>query len=427
MKKIFFEQYPMRDEEIKSYLENGILVLDTNVLLNLYFYTAETKDKMIGVMEKCQERLWMPYQVGWEYFNNREDKIEKLRGSCDAISNNVKDAKNRFADLLNKEYIRHPYIVRKELIDLFKNSVKSVEDKLDQLKKVDPDYAKKDVIWEKLEQLYEGKVGNDYPLEKLIFIYEEGAQRYKYKVPPGYGDLKRKEERGPRHVYGDLILWKMVIDYSKEKNVDVVLVTEEKKEDWYVKKRVPRKDLAKEFYDESGGHKVLICDQEEFLYLTDKYLGTGVGDEAIKEIKEVAKEERKREERINQRRVQSSALAEAWSKKLDSSIVTSALTGSDLWRRGLLSEQYAKMAEQTYIPLSSMIAESGYAISPLSTLYDPKTGVHGREMSLEDYLIPNTSDANSMILPDSDRLVGGQGYVNLEELIGNPKVGRKKK
>lgn len=48
-------------------------------------------------------------------------------------------------------------------------------------------------------------------------------------------------------------------------------------------------------------------------------------------------------------------------------------------------------------------------------------------MSLEDYLIPNTSDANSMILPDSDRLVGGQGYVNLEELIGNPKVGRKKK
>lgn len=249
MKKIFFEQYPMRDEEIKSYLENGILVLDTNVLLNLYFYTAETKDKMIGVMEKCQERLWMPYQVGWEYFNNREDKIEKLRGSCDAISNNVKDAKNRFADLLNKEYIRHPYIVRKELIDLFKNSVKSVEDKLDQLKKVDPDYAKKDVIWEKLEQLYEGKVGNDYPLEKLISIYEEGAQRYKYKVPPGYGDLKRKEERGPRHVYGDLILWKMVIDYSKEKNVDMVLVTEEKKEDWYVKKRVPRKDLAKEFYD----------------------------------------------------------------------------------------------------------------------------------------------------------------------------------
>ncbi|MBR5747500.1 MAG: DUF4935 domain-containing protein [Prevotella sp.] len=415
MKKIFFEQYPMRDEEIKSYLENGVLVLDTNVLLNLYFYTAETKDKMIGVMEKCQTRLWMPYQVGWEYFNNREDKIEKLRGSCDAISNNIKDAKNRFTDLLNKEYIRHPYIVRKELIDLFKNSIKPVEEKIDQLKKLDPDYAKKDVIWEKLEKLYEGKVGNDYPLKKLIAIYEEGAQRYKYKVPPGYGDLKRKEERGPRHVYGDLILWKMVIDYAKEKNADVVLVTEEKKEDWYVKKRVPRKDLAKEFYDESGGHKVLICDQEEFLYLTDKYLGTGVGDEAIKEIKEVAKEERKREDRLNQRRVQSSALAEVWSKKLDSSIVTSALTGSDLWKRGLLSDQYAKMAE------------SGYAVSPLSTLYDPKTGVLGRETSLEDYLIPNTLDAYSMIIPDTDKLVGGLGYVNVDPLIGNPKDDRKKK
>ena len=85
----------MTEHELKSILENGIIVFDTNVLLNLYFYTVETKNKMIGVMEKYKERLWMPYQVGWEYFNNRENKIEILRGSCYKIKANVKEKRNK--------------------------------------------------------------------------------------------------------------------------------------------------------------------------------------------------------------------------------------------------------------------------------------------------------------------------------------------
>ena len=96
MKKIFFEQYPMRDEEIKSYLENGILVLDTNVLLNLYFYTAETKDKMIGVMEKCQERLWMPYQVALEFLANCEGVKTWLHKGYKELTGQVDECKKSF-------------------------------------------------------------------------------------------------------------------------------------------------------------------------------------------------------------------------------------------------------------------------------------------------------------------------------------------
>lgn len=424
MKKRFFEQYQMKDEEKKNFLEKGMLVFDTNVLLNLYFYTADTKNKMFGVMEKCKDRLWMPYQVGWEYFNNREDKIEKLHGSCDAISKNVKDAKNRFAELLNKEYVRHPYIVRKELIDLFKKSVKPVEERIAELKALDPDYAKKDAIWEKLEVFYDGKVSEDYPLKRLVEIYEEGEQRYKYNVPPGYGDIKRKTERGPRHLYGDLILWKMVIEHAKETGMDVVLVTEEKKEDWYVKKREPRKDLAKEFFDQSGGHKVLICDQEEFLYLTDKYLGTGVGDEAIKEIKEVAKEEeRKREDEIKKKRARSLAILDEWNKKLDSSVAASALNGASLWGSVLTSNAYKEMMARPYIPISSMIGEFGLTTSPLDSLYDPNT-VAG--VKLEDYLTPQTIDASMWAIPEGDKIIGGQENLSKDAMIDMPKKKNKK-
>ena len=85
MKTKFFEQYTLSDNEIKAILENGILVFDTNVLLNLYSYTKSTKEEVLNIMKKYKNRLWMPYQVGWEFFNNRENKISNVQGGCDKI------------------------------------------------------------------------------------------------------------------------------------------------------------------------------------------------------------------------------------------------------------------------------------------------------------------------------------------------------
>lgn len=407
MKKIFFEQYPMSDKEIRYFLQKGLLVFDTNVLLNLYFYTTETKNKMFGVMDKCKDRLWLPYQVGWEYFNNRKDKIEKLHKSCDVITDSVNDAKNRFSKLLNDNYQRHPYIVRKELIELFKNGLKPLEEKLKELKSNDPDYAKKDTIWERLETLYNGKTGEDYPLEKLEAIYKEGEERYSFEIPPGYADIKEKKDRGPRHLYGDVIIWKMVIDHAKENKINVVFVTEEKKEDWFEKKREPRKDLLKEFFDKSEGQKILICDQEEFLYLADKHLGTDVGKDAIKEIKEVADEERKREEELNKRRANTKAIIEGWNNRLDSSVLSSGITGSTIWDSALPPNEFRGVTGIPYGALGSYIGDSGIAINPLNKFYVPTLGSINPHMTLADYLSQNTPGAGSLDILDVSAYLGG--------------------
>lgn len=403
MKTVFFEQYPMKDEEIKNFLEKGLLVFDTNVLLNLYFYTTETKNKMFGVMEKCKDRLWMPYQVGWEYFNNRKDKIEKLHNSCDIISNNVNEAKNHFSKLLDENYKRHPYIVRKDLIDLFKNSLKPVEEKLKELKERDPDYAKDDTILAKLEELFDEKTGKDYPLDKLQAIYKDGEERYAFKIPPGYADIKEKKDRGPRHLYGDLIIWKMVVDCAKEKGLDVVFVTEDKKEDWFEKKREPRKDLAKEFFDKSEGHKILICDQEEFLYLTDKFLDTGVGEDAIKEIKEVANEERKSEEELRKRRTKTMALINDWQKKLESPMANSVFSGNGLWGSKLTSGSFA-----------------GVSGMPWNSLYDQSAGFINTDLLPEDYLMPKIMDTSAWVIPEGSKLYGDQNQPPIELIPRKP-------
>lgn len=407
MKKVFFEQYPMTEKDIRVFLQKGLLVFDTNVLLNLYFYTSETKNKMFGVMEKCKDRLWLPYQVGWEYFNNRKDKIDKLRNSCDVISNHVNNAKNSFSGLLNDNYQRHPYIVRNELIDLFNNGLKPLEEKLKELKKKDPGYAKKDTIWAKLEKLYEGKTGGDYPLEKLEAIYKEGEERYNLKIPPGYADIKDKKGKGPRHLYGDVIIWKMVIDHAKENKVDVVFVTEEKKEDWFEKKREPRKDLLKEFFDKSEGQKILICGQEEFLYLADRHLGTAVGEEAIKEIKEVANEERKLKE-LQMKLAESRSFIEEWRKRTDPSIVSSSVIDGGIMDPGLTLDAYSSLAKWPWRPISSYFGESGVNMPSLSSLHEPVSGSINPNITLADYFLQKTPEVGSLEIPDMSAFFGEQ-------------------
>lgn len=361
----------MTEDELKGILENGIIVFDTNVLLNLYFYTVETKNKMIAVMEKYKERLWMPYQVGWEFFNNRENRIETLHESCDKIKAKITEAKNSFASLLNNNFKRHPYIVREKLIEKFNKGLEEVEKELQDLKSKDPDYATKDAVWEKLTNLYDGRVGEDYSLDRLEKIYSEGEKRYALEIPPGYCDIKDKKDRGYRHLYGDLIIWKMVIEHSKVEARNVVFVTEEKKPDWYDKKKqLPRKDLMCEFCKDSGGQKVLICDQERFLRLVEKYLGEAVDDKAIEEIKDVAKEEeqRKREESIKRRRRLSMAIDKEYSSVFGSSIWNSLEGRRHLWNAGMRLDGSVFGSSgfgQSYIPLSDLSPETRAIIEGL--------------------------------------------------------------
>ena len=301
MKTKFFEQYTLSDNEIRAILENGILVFDTNVLLNLYSYTKSTQEKVLKIMKKYKNRLWMPYQVGWEFFNNRENKISSVQGGCDKLLKFINDSKNGFDKLLNDNYKRHPYIDRKSISELFSNQLKSVSDEIEKLKAQDPKYDKNDTILKQLTQLYNKKVGDDYSIDEYKEIFNDGERRYEQKTPPGFADLKEKKDQGPRHLYGDFIIWKQIIDKSKATNKDIVFISEDQKEDWYEKdSNKPRRDLIKEFGILTEGKRILIYSQELFLKSIDKYLGGDIGNDVITEVKDVAREEEERRKRLDE-------------------------------------------------------------------------------------------------------------------------------
>lgn len=294
MKKVFSEYYDPPELTYKEIWDKALFVFDTNLLLNLYRYTTVTRDIILDVMNKVSDRIWIPYQVGLEYFNNRIKVINEVSNGYDAIKKFISNYKNGFEKYLNDNYNHHPYINRDMLKKRYSNDIiKPINDLLDEWKRNDPKYQDNDVIWKKLTDLFDGKVGEDFSSENLYKLYKEGEIRYAHQVPPGYMDLPQKKDQGERALYGDLIVWKQTIEKAKETYRDVIFVTDDKKNDWFEakvkgKRSGPRKELLREFSKESDGQKILIYNQESFLKYANDYLKADIKEESIKEVKDVS-------------------------------------------------------------------------------------------------------------------------------------------
>ena len=83
----------LSSEEEKELLLNATIVFDTNILLNFYKYSSKTCKDACNTIEKIKDRLFLPYQVGLEYYNNRERIIKEQK---DLAHNLKKEIDNCF-------------------------------------------------------------------------------------------------------------------------------------------------------------------------------------------------------------------------------------------------------------------------------------------------------------------------------------------
>lgn len=69
------------------------------------------------------------------------------------------------------------------------------------------------------------------PSQEDIYSWcEEGENRYKKEVPPGFKDAKNKD--GVRK-FSDLILWKEILRFAAKEKKNVIFVTDDVKADWW--------------------------------------------------------------------------------------------------------------------------------------------------------------------------------------------------
>lgn len=109
------------------------------------------------------------------------------------------------------------------------------------------------------------------PSQEEIFKWcEEGQNRYKKEIPPGFKDAKNKD--GVRK-YGDLIIWKELLKFACKQEQDVIFITDDVKADWWEtqnNQRVFHSMLIDEFR-KTGRNIIAFESQEFYAAVSDEY------------------------------------------------------------------------------------------------------------------------------------------------------------
>ncbi|MFH1927238.1 MAG: PIN-like domain-containing protein [Chloroflexota bacterium] len=286
MRKTFPGYYRPTEHEFHEMWKECLFVLDANVLLNLYRYSPATSEELISILTQISDRLWVPYQAALEYHQRRLDVVAQQAEAYGKIQDLLLKTQKKLEDQL-RSFLKHPFIEVDRLLEKVRATFNEIEGELDERKQEHPDLPDGDDLRDTITALLEGKVGSPYSQKQLDEIYKRGKTRYERKIPPGYSDVKHKE--GER-VYGDLVLWLQVMDEAKETKKPVILVTDDGKEDWWLKfsgRTIgPRPELTHEMLSRAGV-PFYMYQADQFMEHGRKYLERQVNQEAIDEVRDV--------------------------------------------------------------------------------------------------------------------------------------------
>jgi hypothetical protein len=286
MKDIFPGFNKKNNKEIKQLWDNGIICFDANVLLNLYRYSTDTRKALLDLVSKFTNQIWLPHQSALEYNRNRYEVISDQEKTYKDFISKIGQIEN---DL---QSTNKPPFLSDNLHSSLKKVFKEVNNEVAGSIKKYCDFLHEDSIYETLTNIFKNKISTEYSEEQLSKIYKEGELRFQKKTPPGFEDEKTKQ--GNRK-YGDLILWKQIIDKAKEEKQPIILITDERKIDWWWKIKDgrnmgPRQELVEEMKREANVDFHMYS-SERFLSYGLDHLKERVNMKALEEIKEIKRAE----------------------------------------------------------------------------------------------------------------------------------------
>ncbi len=295
MRGMFPGHYRRTDEELERIWDEGLFVLDANVLLNLYRYSKKTREEFLGVLRGVRNRLWIPHRVAEEFLSGRLGAIRDQKKAYAVVKETLIKARK---DIENKlgEMHKDPGVV--EARDLREKSEGYLSELIADAEKLEKEgdfrsfgatYSPdNDEIWSAVEEIFEGRVGEGLSEDVMKEVLEAGPRRYESRVPPGYEDANDKSKPGNRK-FGDLILWFETVEKAKDSGKPVVFVTDDRKNDWWdngVNPSVPRPELGNEMRERAGVffHMFIPLDFSEW---AGAKLNHKISREAAEEIEEL--------------------------------------------------------------------------------------------------------------------------------------------
>lgn len=237
---------------LKKFMDkNGLIIFDTNVFLNLYNFSVETTKEIINQINDIKQFLWLPRQVDIEFESNKSRVINKSFDKYKVIKKDVNKILDSTISSLYSTLGKCDRFKYPQFDVIIQNAIKNIKSSAHELNKVDEEIANEkelslqfiqnDVVEGLINYLKEsGKIGKGFNHLELINIYVEGDTRYKLGIPPGFKDTNKmipnkdlNDYENKRKAYGDLIIWKEVLNKAQETNLDILYITDDEKEDWW--------------------------------------------------------------------------------------------------------------------------------------------------------------------------------------------------
>ena len=288
MQETFRSYYPPSESEIVEMWKTGLVVLDTNALLNLFRYSISSQEDYLRILENLSDRLWIPHQVALEFHKRRLDVIEDSRNTHKKVKEQLEKAGDTFLSTL-RGFRKQSSVDVKSLIDMYEEGTGKIYEELKKQEEAQSDLAKVEErereIWDRIANLFRGRVGKSFTEEALEALYAEGEKRFEKEIPPGFRD----KGKGIPGMYGDLLIWMQILEYSKSNPNVAIFVTDDRKEDWWSirkgKTSGPRQELIEEFYEASGGKRVHFYSVDLFLEVGKERLTVEVNESTLEEVR----------------------------------------------------------------------------------------------------------------------------------------------
>ncbi|WP_430246037.1 PIN-like domain-containing protein [Neorhizobium sp. DAR64861/K0K2] len=275
-------------------------MFDSSALLDLYRLPPIAREDMFKALEHFKERLWIPYQVGLEVQRNRFTVINGKRKGMTAAGDNVQALLAQIeAQIAKLKLEQHEIGFEPEpFLKRLAGPVEDLSEAIEKAQEGEPHVSASDQIRDRLDRIYDGKVGpGPRTQEELDILCENADFRYQNEIPPGFADAEKKEKQKFIHdhllyhnKYGDLILWRQSITHVKSLGLKCVMfVTSEQKEDWWWKEGQnkvigPHQELMREMQREAGIDLFWMYRSDSFLNYSQRYTQEKVTPESVAEV-----------------------------------------------------------------------------------------------------------------------------------------------
>ena len=286
------------EETFRSILASKpIFVFDTNIYLDLLRHSKSASIELLRLYQTITEDLRLPEQVYKELNKNISIVSGQRISNIKTAGTTIKNAINACSTSVRLQidiFLRHKFADASRLSDIANTEFESIKNTLsDYIEGVvsnNNSFLAVSDVNDFYSSVWLAHTQDAYKPSKLMGIYTDGTIRYRYKVPPGYMDdpqNNKESQKDGTDIFGDLILWNQIIDISHIERHDIVFITADIKEDWFVldgKRPVsPREELLSEFSEKSNGHNICFLTSELFVkYLSNiKAIDT---DEALLEM-----------------------------------------------------------------------------------------------------------------------------------------------